>query len=104
MNSRKKAVLSIAAVTVCAVLLLAMIAGVGSAAVHTGFFPLLRRMLSAAGGVVLLLAGVRLLTHRTVPDKTTKETGKPPLPITAGLLSVGVTLVLLACLIDYAWG
>ena len=104
MNSKRKAALAIAAVTVCAVLLLAMIAGVGSAAAHTGFFPLLRRLLSAAGGVVLLLAGVRLLTHRTVRDKTTEETEKPPLPITAGLISAGVTLVLLACLMDYIGG
>ena len=104
MNGKRKAALSVAAVTVCTVLLLVLAAGIGSAAAHTGFFPLLRRILSAVGGVVLLLAGVRLLTHRTVQDKPTKETEKPPLPITAGLLSAGVTLVLLACLVDYIGG
>ena len=101
MKGRGKTALTVAAVTAGAVLLSALAAGIGSAAAHTDLLPLLRRVFSGVGGVVLLLAAVRLLTHRAAAKAEGEDTGRPPLPITAGLLTVGITLVLLACLIDY---
>ena len=101
MSDKMKAALTIAAVTAAAVLILTLIAGIGSLATHAGFLLLLQRLFSAAGGVVLLLAGFRFFTYRSITNSAKENSDKPHLLVTAGLLTIGTALVLLACLVDY---